>query len=83
MSDINPNYMHEKHLNQVIPTYFHKRDMMEYLSRPKYKNGEQTYVVHQNKKFLEEVIEEHKLQENEAFCTVKFKDGSSQIFIKA
>lgn len=40
------------------------------------------YVLHKDKQLLIQSIEEHKINENEPFCTIRYKDGNMQLFSK-
>lgn len=72
--------MHEKYINNVLPTYFNESESTSLLQQNKMKFKK--YILHKDKKLLIQSIEEHKLNENEPFCIIKYNDGSMQLYSK-
>lgn len=78
LDKIDPNLVHEKYMEQVIPSHFHNGEDSTMLRENRQRF--QKYILHQNPNYIIESIEEHKINENEAFCSVRFQDASLQLF---
>ena len=61
IDQMNPQYMHKKYFNQLLPTHFHDGDSCNILNSNKahFKN----YVLHKNDKYTISAIYEHKMNE--------------------
>ena len=78
LDKIDPDLVHEKYMEQVLPSHFHNGE--ESMRLMENRSCFQKYVLHQNPKYIIDSIEEHKVNENEAFCSVKYNDSNVQLF---
>lgn len=65
----------------MIPSHFN--DGLDSRTLNSNKNNFKNYVLHHNDKYQIQQIEEHKMNETEPFCIVKYTDGNSQLFNQA
>lgn len=80
IDEVNRDYMHEKYMDKLLPSYFHHGDNSITLSKniSKFKS----YTLHKNPNYIINSLEEHKINDNEPFCIVRFTDANSQLFSK-
>jgi hypothetical protein len=70
--------MHLKYFDKLVPSHFH--DGMENKNLHDNKYQFKRYILHTNKKYEIQQIEEHKMNHKEPFCLVKYTDGNCQLF---
>lgn len=70
--------MHVKYFDKFVPPYFHDGQGSQILKDNK--SHFRRYILHKNKKYEIQQIEEHKMNDKEPFCLVKYTDGNCQLF---
>lgn len=60
-----------------MPPYFHPGN--DSITLDSNKRHFRKYVLHKNQKYEIQQIEEHKMNEKEPFCIIKFNDGNCQL----
>ena len=80
IDEVDPEYMHEKYLDQLLPSHFHDGENSKILAANV--NKFRKYILHKNAKYIINSIEEHKINDNEPFCTIRYADTNSQLFSK-
>jgi hypothetical protein len=78
LEQIDPEFMHIKYFDKFVPPYFHDGRGTQRLRENK--SHFRRYILHKNKKFEIQQIEEHKMNDKEPFCLVKYTDGNCQLF---
>lgn len=77
LDKINPEFMHLKYFEKLVPAHFHAGNDSATLDSNK--RHFRRYVLHTDPKYQIQQIEEHKMNEKEPFCIIKFNDGNCQL----
>ena len=62
IDEVDPEFMHEKYLDQLLPSHFHDGENSQVLSGNV--NKFRKYILHKNAKYIINSIEEHKINDN-------------------
>lgn len=78
MDKIDPEFMHLKYFDKLVPSHFKEGIDSKFLDVNRHQFRK--YVLHKNSNYEIQQIEEHKMNEKEPFCIVKYSDGNCQLF---
>lgn len=73
--------MHLKYFDKLVPSHFDPGNDSRTLEHNKHHF--RRYILHKDNKYQIQQIEEHKMNEKEPFCLLKYKDGNCQLFNQA